>query len=179
MDKDPRTHLIIGAAMEVHNELGSGFLEAVYQEALEHELTSRGIPFKSQPVVQIKYKGEPLKKTYQPDLIHSGFTCEGWHVMWKLSKPNEPFKLNLWTCKPNKPDKPNRPNKPRLKMTPSKKLKATMDLYCSARVLKAANLRCQHPNWTEERVRQEILDILSDGVETALHSDPPRIRLHS
>ncbi|PKN26167.1 MAG: GxxExxY protein [Deltaproteobacteria bacterium HGW-Deltaproteobacteria-21] len=69
MDRDPRTHLIIGAAMEVHNELGSGFLEAVYQEALEHELTSRGIPFKSQPVVQIKYKGQPLKKTYQPDLL--------------------------------------------------------------------------------------------------------------
>ncbi|RJR32270.1 MAG: GxxExxY protein [Desulfobacteraceae bacterium] len=69
MEKDPRTHLIIGASMEVHKELGSGFLEPVYQEALERELTYRDIPFKSQPVVQIKFKGEPLKKTYQPDLI--------------------------------------------------------------------------------------------------------------
>lgn len=69
MEKDPRTHLIIGAAMEVHKELGSGFLEPVYQEALERELTNRGIPFKSQPVAQIKYKGTPLKKAYQPDLI--------------------------------------------------------------------------------------------------------------
>lgn len=83
---------------------------------------------------------------------------------------------NLWTCKPNKPDKPNRPQ---LKMTSSKKLKDTMGLYYSARVLKAATLRCQHPNWTEERVRQEILDILSDAAENALQCDPPRIRLHS
>lgn len=69
MEKDPRTHSIIGAAIEVHKELGSGFLESVYQEALERELTERGIPFKSQPLVQIEYKGRLLNKTYQPDLV--------------------------------------------------------------------------------------------------------------
>ncbi len=41
MQKDPETYTIIGAAMEVHRILGHGFLEAVYQEALEHELSMR------------------------------------------------------------------------------------------------------------------------------------------
>jgi GxxExxY protein len=55
--------------MEVHRELGSGFLEAVYQAALEVELTLRGITFRSQPSLKIKYKGRQLDKVYQPDLI--------------------------------------------------------------------------------------------------------------
>lgn len=56
--------------MEVHKELGSGFLEAVYQEALENEFINQRITFKSQPIVKIFYKGQALNKTYQPD-----FTC--------------------------------------------------------------------------------------------------------
>ena len=67
--QDPKTHAIIGAAMEVHRQLGSGFLEAVYQEALEIEFRDRDIPSRPQPLVQIIYKGQPLKKTYQPDYI--------------------------------------------------------------------------------------------------------------
>jgi len=60
---------IVGAAMEVYNDLGPGFLEAVYQEALEIEMGTRGIPFKSQQELFIYYKGRKLKKTYIPDLF--------------------------------------------------------------------------------------------------------------
>ena len=67
--KNERTYKIIGAALEVHKELGCGFLEAVYQEALEREFGYQGISFKSQPIVEIKYKGEPLEKKYQPDFV--------------------------------------------------------------------------------------------------------------
>jgi len=66
---DQRTYNIIGAAMEVHKELGCGFLEAVYHEALEREFTSQKIPFTSQPVIEINYKGKPLNKKYHPDFV--------------------------------------------------------------------------------------------------------------
>jgi GxxExxY protein len=61
-------YAIVGAAMEVYNQLGPGFLETVYQEALEIELSARGIPFVSQKELRILYKGQPLKKTYISDL---------------------------------------------------------------------------------------------------------------
>jgi GxxExxY protein len=67
--RDERTYKIIGAAMEVHRELGNGFLEAVYHAALEKEFWLQGIPYQSQPEVQINYKGNPLEKTYQPDFL--------------------------------------------------------------------------------------------------------------
>jgi len=69
MIRDQKTYAIIGAAMEVHKELGCGFLEAVYQEGLEREFTIQQIPFKTQPIIQIRYKGQPLNKTYQPDFV--------------------------------------------------------------------------------------------------------------
>jgi GxxExxY protein len=63
---------IIGAAVEVHRFFGSGFLEGVYQEALELELEDRGIPFAAQMPVSIKYKKHLLKREYQPDLVCYG-----------------------------------------------------------------------------------------------------------
>ena len=60
---------IIGAAMEVHKVLGSGFLEAVYQEALEIEFTLRGIPFESYKNLKIPYKESVLKKCYEADFV--------------------------------------------------------------------------------------------------------------
>jgi GxxExxY protein len=59
---------IVGAAFEVYNTLGPGFLEAVYQEALEIELTSLGIPFDGQKELRIHYKDQILPKTYCADL---------------------------------------------------------------------------------------------------------------
>lgn len=67
--RDPETYDIIGAAMEVHRVLGHGFLEAVYQEALEHELVLRGIPFIAQAELPISYKGRALQCSYRADLL--------------------------------------------------------------------------------------------------------------
>ncbi|MFA6293990.1 MAG: GxxExxY protein [Victivallales bacterium] len=60
---------LIGTALEVYNEIGHGFLEAVYQECLEKELKKRNIPFKSQIQLEMKYKEEILEQKYRADLI--------------------------------------------------------------------------------------------------------------
>ncbi|MBL9201508.1 MAG: GxxExxY protein [Opitutaceae bacterium] len=62
----------MSAVFEVHNEMGGGFLEEVYQESLEFELKERAIPFVSKPKLPIFYKGHQLKKTYEADLIVIG-----------------------------------------------------------------------------------------------------------
>lgn len=60
---------IIGAAMEVHKILGSGFLEAVYHEAFEIELSLRKIPYESQKFLTNEYKERVLSANYKADLI--------------------------------------------------------------------------------------------------------------
>lgn len=60
---------IIGAAMEVHKELGPGFLEAVYQEALEIELHKQKIPYEREKLMNVFYKGIKLKKKYSADFV--------------------------------------------------------------------------------------------------------------
>lgn len=67
--RDPRTFAIIGAAMEVHRQLGCGFLEAVYQEAMTLELAARGIPSRHQVELPIHYKGQKLNTTYRTDFV--------------------------------------------------------------------------------------------------------------
>lgn len=62
----------MAAAFAVYNEIGSGFLEEVYQECLELELAERGMAFVSQPRLVLHYKGQPLAKQYQADLIVLG-----------------------------------------------------------------------------------------------------------
>jgi GxxExxY protein len=60
---------IVGSAMEVYFRLGSGFLEPIYQEAIEIELSRRSIPFEARKKLTISYKGQPLRKKYIPDLF--------------------------------------------------------------------------------------------------------------
>ncbi len=54
------TEKIISCAIEVHSSLGPGLLENLYEEAMEHELKSRGIEYKRQKELEIKYKGNPI-----------------------------------------------------------------------------------------------------------------------
>ena len=60
---------IIGAALEVHKVLGCGFVEVVYQEALEEEFRKRNIPFEREKELIINYKGKQLSKTFRADFI--------------------------------------------------------------------------------------------------------------
>ena len=69
INKDQETYNIIGSAMAVHNELGHGFLEAIYREALEQEFTLQGIPFSTEKKLPVYYKKHKLKTFYFSDFI--------------------------------------------------------------------------------------------------------------
>ena len=66
---EEETYAIRGAVFEVYKNLGNGFLEAVYQEALEMEFEKRGIPFAAQPEIKIFYCGAEMKQRYRPDFV--------------------------------------------------------------------------------------------------------------
>jgi GxxExxY protein len=63
---------IQGCIFEVNRKLGSGFLEAVYQEALEIELEKGSIPFEAQKALPIYYDGKRMKQTYRADFVCFG-----------------------------------------------------------------------------------------------------------
>lgn len=63
------TYAVTGAAIEVHRELGPGFLEKVYQEAMQLELKARRTPFEAQKVLKIIYKENRLSQRYLADLV--------------------------------------------------------------------------------------------------------------
>jgi len=71
-DRDPETHAIIGAAMEVHRVLGRGFLERAYQEALAKEFGLRGIPFQREVETPISHKGSVLECGCRADFVCYG-----------------------------------------------------------------------------------------------------------
>jgi GxxExxY protein len=75
-ETSPETHAIIGAAIEVHTELGPGFLEAVYQEALANELRRRAIPHEREVPIAVRYKGDLLSTPYRADFVIHGFVVE-------------------------------------------------------------------------------------------------------
>jgi len=66
------SYAIIGACMTVHRELGTGFLEAIYQEALEKEFLLQGISYVREKQLQIRYKGVALEKHYMADFVCYG-----------------------------------------------------------------------------------------------------------
>jgi GxxExxY protein len=85
---------IIGAAIEVHRVLSSGFLEAVYQEAREIESTSRVLPFVSQKILRIDYKGCLLKKESVADFVYYDQIIVELKALDKLSGREESQILN-------------------------------------------------------------------------------------
>lgn len=66
------TYEIRGAIFAVHKELGCGFLERVYQDALEYEFRERGIPYEREKEIQVPYKGHPLGEPYRADFVCYG-----------------------------------------------------------------------------------------------------------
>ncbi len=96
-DKYPHqkiTERIIGAAMEVHGELGHGYTEPVYQESFEIEFDIQKIPFVSQPEVNISYKGRKLRKTFRPDFIANGEVVVEIKAATGLNREDEAQVLN-------------------------------------------------------------------------------------
>ena len=70
--KDEQTFAVIGSAMSVHRELGPGFLESAYGDALEIEFTNQHIPYEREKLIHIYYKGVPIKTYYQADFVCYG-----------------------------------------------------------------------------------------------------------
>lgn len=74
--KDPLTQAVIGAAFEVANVMGRGFLEAVYRKALTHELRSRGVPVREEVEFKIDYKGASVGRYVVDMIVADGLIVE-------------------------------------------------------------------------------------------------------
>ena len=93
-ERDPLTFAIIGAAMTVHRTLGHGFLEAVYQEALEHEFVACGIPYEREFALPIHYRGNVLQTSYRADFLCHGSILLELKALQKLSGTEEAQVIN-------------------------------------------------------------------------------------
>ena len=92
--RDEETYAIIGAAMAVHNELGCGFLEAVYQEALEQEFLLRAVPYVREKKLAVRYKERELRSHYQADFICFDSVIVELKALQKLSGIEEAQAIN-------------------------------------------------------------------------------------
>ena len=63
------SYKLVGACFEVYNRMGCGFLESVYQECLEIELSHREIPFVAQQELKLTYRDRELRQRYLPDFV--------------------------------------------------------------------------------------------------------------
>lgn len=66
------TEQIIGAAIDVHRELGPGLLESAYEAALAYELTLRGVKFETQKSQPVRYKGLLIEAGFRLDILVGG-----------------------------------------------------------------------------------------------------------
>jgi GxxExxY protein len=66
------SYKIIGSCMKVHKELGPGFVESVYQEALEKQFIKDGVPYEREKVLNIYFDGQKLKKHFKADFVCNG-----------------------------------------------------------------------------------------------------------
>lgn len=94
IENEELTGKIINACMEVHNELGNGFLEPVYQEALEEEFKIQGIPYVREKLLPVIYKGKQLKKEYYADFVCYDDIIVELKAVSVLSKPHKAQVLN-------------------------------------------------------------------------------------
>jgi len=92
--RDKETYSIIGAAMTVHKTLGCGFLEAVYQEALEREFQFQKIPCEREKKLPVYYRGEVLNTHYQADFICYGSVIVELKALQQLSGVEEAQVIN-------------------------------------------------------------------------------------
>ncbi|MBC8323984.1 MAG: GxxExxY protein [Candidatus Marinimicrobia bacterium] len=85
---------IVGVAIEVHKEMGPGFLEAVYEECMAIESQAKKIPFETQVELSVNYKGRPLNKKYIADYIAYGKIIVEFKCIPKLTNIEEAQILN-------------------------------------------------------------------------------------
>jgi len=93
-ERDPRTYAIIGAGMEVYNEMRNGYHEPIYHECLEVEFQRQNVPAVHEPAVQVYYKDVLLKKEYNPDFICFGEVVVEVKVLDRLTGKEEAQLLN-------------------------------------------------------------------------------------
>jgi GxxExxY protein len=93
-ERDPQTYAIIGAAMEIHRQLGHGFLEAVYQDAAVIEFSLRDIPFEKEVSLPVRYKDTPLPSHYRADFICFSEIIVEFKALSRLSNVEEAQVLN-------------------------------------------------------------------------------------
>jgi GxxExxY protein len=93
-ERDPQTYAIIGAAMEIHRQLGHGFLEAVYRDAAVIEFPLQQIPYEKEVILPIQYKGVLLPSRYRADFVCFSEVIVEFKALSRLSSVEESQLLN-------------------------------------------------------------------------------------